>query len=99
MSTDNVVPYSILRNLIIALTKLGAEHQAKHRKVCPFEAQLVLLIRKEAIVLVNKRPHGIEITLRRIVVLIIALLAGGKEQGARCKEQEKETFQFLILIS
>jgi len=68
-------------------------------KVCPFETQLVLLIGKEAIVLVNKRPHGIEITLRRIVVLIIALLAGGKEQGARCKEQEKETFQFLILIS
>lgn len=68
-------------------------------KVSPFEAQLALLIGEETIVLVDNRPQGIEITLRRIVVLIFALLAGGKEQGAGCKEQEKEMFQCLILIS
>lgn len=34
MGTDNIVPYPILRNLIIALAKLWTEHQAKHWKVC-----------------------------------------------------------------
>ena len=34
MSTNNVVPYPLLRNLIITLAKLRTEHHAQHRHVC-----------------------------------------------------------------
>ena len=34
MGTEDVVPYPILRYLIIALTKLRTEHQANHWQVC-----------------------------------------------------------------
>jgi hypothetical protein len=46
----------------------------------PLEAKLLLLVGKEAITLVNKRPKRIEVALRRLVVLTLALLTGEQKK-------------------
>ena len=54
-------------------------------EVSPLEAQLLLLVGEEAVALVDNRPESIEVALRRLVEVVIALLAGQKK-----KEKGKE---------
>ena len=55
--------------------------------VCPLEAQLLLLVGKEAVALVDERPEGIEVALRRVVVVVVALLARDNKDGNEGKEE------------
>ena len=66
--------------------------------VCPADAKLLLLVREEAIALVDECPKRIEVALRRIVVLILALLAGHYEcRHAHKQKRQKPSYSHTLL--